>query len=247
MLWPDDAPRLVAALLAASAAAFALAHCTAPRARAPARRAAPTQPAQSARSTQHAFVDCFRASVMLSTCAAILAVDFPLFPRRLAKSAAFGTGFMDLGPGCFVFAHGASLRKRADAACACADMMTRCRACDAAWQGWCRATRAAAAARRARGGLRRRARRRWLHWALRGRLPRQQRRTLCRSESTGRTGTFSSRWQRWRCLRRRRRRRGAPAPPARLPRPLRCWRRTPPRCASVWQIGWRRRSVARTC
>jgi phosphatidylinositol glycan class W len=115
MLWPDDAGRLVAALLAASAAAFALAHCTAPRAHASARRAAAPQPSQLARSTQptqHAFVDCFRASVMLSTCAAILAVDFPLFPRRLAKSATFGTGFMDLGPGCFVFAHGASLRKR---------------------------------------------------------------------------------------------------------------------------------------
>ena len=44
----------------------------------------------------------------MGTCAAILAVDFPLFPLRLAKTNAAGTGLMDLGAGAFIFAHGES-------------------------------------------------------------------------------------------------------------------------------------------
>ena len=44
----------------------------------------------------------------MGTCAAILAVDFQLFPLRLAKTHAAGTGLMDLGAGAFIFAHGAT-------------------------------------------------------------------------------------------------------------------------------------------
>jgi phosphatidylinositol glycan class W len=55
-----------------------------------------------------ASVTAFRSSVLVGTCAAILAVDFPLFPLRLAKTHDAGTGLMDLGAGAFIFAHGES-------------------------------------------------------------------------------------------------------------------------------------------
>lgn len=48
----------------------------------------------------------FRAGLMLLTCFCILAVDFPVFPRRLAKVEVYGTGLMDVGPGAFVFMGG---------------------------------------------------------------------------------------------------------------------------------------------
>lgn len=41
-----------------------------------------------------AFLTGFRSSVMLSTCVAILAVDFPFFPRRFAKTESFGVSLV---------------------------------------------------------------------------------------------------------------------------------------------------------
>ncbi|KAM9209757.1 phosphatidylinositol-glycan biosynthesis class W protein isoform 1-T2 [Dugong dugon] len=48
-------------------------------------------------------ISCFRIINNVFTAVAILAVDFPLFPRRFAKTELYGTGVMDLGVGGFVF------------------------------------------------------------------------------------------------------------------------------------------------
>jgi len=77
-------------------------------------RAAPTLPAAPPpRGALPLFVAAYRCSVLLGTCAAILAVDFRLFPLRLAKTHATGTSLMDLGAGSFAFAHGACAHVRA--------------------------------------------------------------------------------------------------------------------------------------
>ncbi|KAJ3318220.1 Glucosaminyl phosphatidylinositol (GlcN-PI) nositol acylation protein, partial [Blyttiomyces sp. JEL0837] len=52
------------------------------------------------------FSVAFRACLQLVTIAAILGVDFAVFPRKFAKTETFGTSLMDLGVGGFVFSNG---------------------------------------------------------------------------------------------------------------------------------------------
>ncbi|XP_053560700.1 phosphatidylinositol-glycan biosynthesis class W protein-like [Bombina bombina] len=50
-------------------------------------------------------VTSLRVLMNLYTAVYILAVDFPIFPRRYAKTETYGTGTMDIGVGCFIFAN----------------------------------------------------------------------------------------------------------------------------------------------
>lgn len=51
------------------------------------------------------FVTNYRAFVNAGSAVCILAVDFVVFPRRLCKTETYGTGLMDAGVACYVFAN----------------------------------------------------------------------------------------------------------------------------------------------
>lgn len=57
------------------------------------------------RYRQVPFVTVARVFVNVITAISILAVDFPVFPRRYAKTETYGTGVMDIGVGAYVFAN----------------------------------------------------------------------------------------------------------------------------------------------
>lgn len=52
------------------------------------------------------FITAYRSSLLYLTFCAILAVDFPFFPRRLAKTEFYGYGLMDLGAASSIVAGG---------------------------------------------------------------------------------------------------------------------------------------------
>lgn len=52
------------------------------------------------------YVSDFRGGLVLLTCLAILAVDFPCFDRKHAKTETFGISLMDTGVGLYVFSSG---------------------------------------------------------------------------------------------------------------------------------------------
>jgi glucosaminylphosphatidylinositol acyltransferase len=55
-------------------------------------------------SQYYIFLTFYRALLMLATCISILAVDFPLYPRRFVKTEVKGVSLMDIGTGSVVFA-----------------------------------------------------------------------------------------------------------------------------------------------
>merc|ERR1712020_278399 len=96
----DFTPHVTLALLSLAVTCLLYAHFHKPQRRALSQNPAPED------SRRSAFVSNHRAIMIIFTTIAILAVDFPVFPRRFAKTETFGYGLMDLGVGSFTFANG---------------------------------------------------------------------------------------------------------------------------------------------
>jgi phosphatidylinositol glycan class W len=69
-------------------------------------------PRPSLQGPRYPFITQVKVGLMVSTTLAILAVDFPAFPRAFVKTETFGTALMDIGVGSFIFTHAVTGSKR---------------------------------------------------------------------------------------------------------------------------------------